>query len=83
MDSRIMRSVWIVFVVLAAMLLLVACGSTPEPTATPVPAEPTQPPPEPTEAPAAVEPTAPPEAEALFPAEMPSVARGKEIYTAN
>ena len=65
------------------MLLLVACGSTPEPTATPVPAEPTQPPPEPTEEPAATEPTEPPEAEVLFPAEMASVARGKEIYAAN
>lgn len=95
MDSRYVRVMWIVITLLAAVLLLVACGSTPEPTAEPTQpppeptteptAEPTQPPPEPaaTEAAPTPEPTEPPEEEELFPPEMPSSVRGMGVYTAN
>ncbi len=83
MNARVMRTVWLALTVLAATLLLVACGPAPEPTATPAVAAPTQPPAEPTELPTAVEPTQPPAAEKLFPAEKPSAVRGKGIFAAN
>ncbi len=53
MNERILRSVGRLSLLLVVGLLVVACGSTPEPTAVP----PTQPPPEPT----AAEPTPTPE----------------------
>jgi mono/diheme cytochrome c family protein len=98
MKARIMRLVWAAPALLALALLLAACGPTPEPTTVPAVTEPTEPPPEPTEAttaaepsqpppkpteePVAAEPTPPPE-EDLFPPEMPSAARGAEVFTAN
>jgi mono/diheme cytochrome c family protein/uncharacterized protein YdbL (DUF1318 family) len=83
MNAKVIRPVWIPLVVLAAALLLVACGATPEPTPIPTVAAPTQPPPEPTQEPAAAEPTLPAEEEKLFPPEMPSAARGMEVFAAN
>jgi len=79
MNVRGMRSIWIASLVIAMALLLVACGSAPEPTVAPTAAQPTQPPPEPTLPP---EPTAAEELR-LFPSEMPSAERGSAIFTAN
>jgi mono/diheme cytochrome c family protein len=64
MNGRVVTWIWITVASLVAMLLIVACGATPEPAAV----EPTEPPPtpaavEPTEVPStptAVEPTQPP-----------------------
>jgi len=94
MKIRAMKPVWLALVVVAAALLLAACGAASEPTAAPTAAEPTQPPavvepteppPAPTEAvePTAVEPTQAPEEEVLFPPEMPSAVRGQAVYAAN
>jgi mono/diheme cytochrome c family protein len=82
MNVRVIRWTLIASALLAVVLLIAACGATPEPTQPPpqpTAAEPTQPPPEPT----ATEPSAPPEEEVLFPPEMPSAVRGKAIFTAN
>ena len=57
MHGRVMRSIWMAFVALVAVLLLAACGATSEPTAAPTVAEPTQLPPTPTAEPATAEPT--------------------------
>lgn len=83
MNARVKRMVWIAFVVLAAALLVAACGATPEPTEAPTVAAPTEPPPEPTQEPAAAEPTLPTEEDELFPPKMPSAARGVEVFAAN
>jgi mono/diheme cytochrome c family protein len=79
MSGRVIRWVWIAVALLAAVLLMAACGATPEPTATPTAVEPTQPPVEPT----TVEPSQPSAEEVVFPPEMPSAVRGKAIFEAN
>jgi cytochrome c oxidase cbb3-type subunit 3 len=71
---------------LVVLLLVLACGATPEPTSAPTAAPPTQPPTsaaQPTAEPTAVEPTAPPDEAELFPPETPSAVRGQAIYEAN
>jgi mono/diheme cytochrome c family protein len=83
MDRRVKRAVWMALAMLAVALLLAACGPTPEPTSVLAVSEPTQPPPESTEELAAAEPTQPPEAGALFPSEMPSAVRGREVFVVN
>jgi mono/diheme cytochrome c family protein len=75
MSVRMMRIASAAIVVLGVVLLMATCGAAPEPTA-----EPTQPPPVATEVPAQDEPTAPPEEGKLFPAQMPSAARGRSIF---
>ncbi len=81
MNMSVNRSMWMVVVLLIAGLLLAACGTTPEPLASPTGPDPTQPPP--TEAPTEAEPTQPPEESTLFPPEMPSAVRGQQVYAAN
>jgi mono/diheme cytochrome c family protein len=75
MNKRVIRWMGISMALLATVLLIVACGATPEPTAV----EPTESPPTPT----AVEPTQPPAEEASFPPERPSAVRGKAVFEAN
>ena len=80
-----LRVVGLALAVLAALLLLAACGATGEPTVAVDTARPTEPP-EPTAALATAEPTLPPptpQEEALFPPSMPSAVRGEEIFVAN
>jgi mono/diheme cytochrome c family protein len=79
MSGRVIRWVWIAVALLAAVLLIAACGATPELTATSTAVEPTQPPVEPT----TVQPTQPSAEEVVFPPEMPSAVRGKAIFEAN
>ncbi|MGD9315744.1 MAG: c-type cytochrome [Anaerolineae bacterium] len=81
----------LVTLALVVVLLLTACGSTPEPTAVPTVPPPTEPPPEPTvepeptaePEPTTAEATQPAEEEALFPPEMPSAERGMAVYADN
>lgn len=91
---KLMRSMGLSLAVLAAMLLLAACGATPQATVavdTVQPTEPVEPvvaeaTSEPTAlqpTPAEAEPTSAPQGEALFPPSMPSAARGGEIFAAN
>ena len=90
MNTKAIRCLWIAISLLAALLLITACGSAPDPTVPPAVAEPTQLPPEPTApppteppVPTAAEAVQPPEGEILFPPEMPSAVRGKAVFTAN
>ncbi len=91
MNAKTPRLFGIAISLLAAALLIAACGSAPEPATPSTAAEPTQPAAEstepltPTEAP---EPTTAQaaqtqEGEVLFPPETPSAVRGKVIFTAN
>jgi mono/diheme cytochrome c family protein len=86
-QPKLKGSIWLALTGLAVVVLLAACGATPEPTATPEIAEPTTPPTQvPTEPPlepTAAEPTQPPKEEGLFPPEMPSAVRGSEVFMAN
>jgi mono/diheme cytochrome c family protein len=98
MKSRTIRWGWVVFCLLAVLLLSAACGGTTETIGGPTEAlleptaiEATEPAPEPT-TPAtepSLEPTAvstaaqPTEEIKLFPPEMPSAVRGQGVYAAN
>jgi mono/diheme cytochrome c family protein len=97
MNPKVLRNGGMAVALLIVALLVAACGGAPEPTASPVVSEPTQPPPEPTvaeptqpppeptvaEPTQPSEPTQPPQEEKLFPPEMPSAVRGEAVYTTN
>lgn len=93
MTQRVLRMSGLALGLLTIVVLLAACGATPEPTDAPTSIPPTQAPTEepteapsvaePTEMPATAEPTMPPEEAKLFPAEMPSAVRGAAVYSAN
>ena len=94
MDKTMQPRLWLTVVLPLILVLAVACGATPEPTAAPTVAAPSQPSPEPTAEPTETEaiaspeptvpePTAPAEEEVLFPPEKPSAQRGATVFAAN
>ena len=90
MDNKLMRSVGLVLMMLAAAWLLAACGGTSEPAATvavvssATMAEPAATQPAATEpAATAAEPSPTPVAGGLAPSSMPSAVRGKDVFLAN
>ena len=83
MTARVLRVTGIAVALLAVMLLLVACGSTPEPTAAPSTGQPTTPAVEPTAEATEAAPATPPQEVDLFPAQKPSAVRGQSTFEAN